>query len=426
MGMVLSPTDDERGVLPPLPVHQEFSRLPDRMAGPDIAGCGHPPTHDENPSGARMREFIDGAEAIARAAIDAGCDFFAGYPITPATPILLRMTQELPRVGGVAIQAEDEIAAMGLCIGAAMAGSHVLTATSGPGISLYSENIGLAIMGEVPLVIVDAQRMGPATGGATTVAQGDVQFLRWGTSGGYPVIVLAPTSVPESYAFTRRAFDLAERFRVPVFLATDKETLLGRATVESEALEPVPVRRRTLADAEAPFIPYRVTEGDEVPPMSAVGGPHVVRFTTSSHDERGYLTKAPDAVGALNERLAAKVEAHLDEISSVDTDLDHDADVLIVSYGIVARAVREAVKRARAAGEHVSSLTVYSLWPVPEREIRAAMENVRRVAVAELNLGQYRREVERLAGTDREVLGIHRVDGALISPEEILEGVGLR
>lgn len=372
-----------------------------------------------------MREFIDGAEAIARAAIDSGCNFFAGYPITPATPILLRMTQELPRVGGVAIQAEDEIASMGLCIGAAMAGSRVLTATSGPGISLYSENVGLAIMGEVPLVIVDAQRMGPATGAATTVAQGDIQFLRWGTSGGYPVIVLAPTDVAESYAFTRRAFDLAERFRVPVFVATDKETLLGRATVDSEAFAAVPVRERRRAPDDAAFVPYRVESNDEVPAMSAIGGPHVVRFTTSSHDERGYLTKSSKAVGSLNERLAAKVEAHLDEISAVAVDLDPEADVLIVSYGIVARAVREAVRRARAGGVHVSSLTVHTLWPVPEREIRAALEGVSRVAVAELNLGQYRREVERLTGADREVVGVHRVDGQLLSPDEILTKAGL-
>ena len=163
----------------------------------------------------RFREFIDGNEAIARAALRAGCDFFAGYPITPATSILLHMTRELPKVGGVAIQAEDEIASIGMCIGAAMSGARVMTATSGPGISLYSENIGLAIMGEVPMVIVDVQRMGPATGAATTGAQGDIQFLRWSTSGGFPVIVLAPTNVVDSYNLTLRAFDLAERFRTP-------------------------------------------------------------------------------------------------------------------------------------------------------------------------------------------------------------------
>ncbi len=181
----------------------------------------------------QMRWFLDGAEVIARAAIHADCDFFAGYPITPSTSILTHLLRELPKVGGVGIQAEDELAAMGFCIGAALAGRRVLTASSGPGISLFSENIGLAIMGEVPMVIVDAQRMGPATGVATTSAQGDVQFLRWVTSGGLPVIVLTPVDLPDAYALTLKAFDLAERFRTPVFLATEKDTVTGKATVDS-------------------------------------------------------------------------------------------------------------------------------------------------------------------------------------------------
>lgn len=218
-----------------------------------------------------MRELINGAQAIVRGALHSGCTFFAGYPITPATDILLYMIRELPKVGGIAIQAEDEIASMGLCIGAAMTGKRVMTASSGPGISLYSENIGLAIVGEVPMVIVDVQRMGPATGGATTVAQGDIQFLRWGTSGGYPVIALSPTNVPECYRLTCKAFDLAERFRVPVFLATDKETVLTLATVDVEEFAPVPVRDRKSVSGEGEFIPYRVSMPDEVPALSPYG-----------------------------------------------------------------------------------------------------------------------------------------------------------
>ena len=172
-----------------------------------------------------MKEFIDGAEAITRGALAAGCNFFAGYPITPATPILLRMLHELPKVNGVGIQGEDEIASIGMCIGAAMTGMKAMTATSGPGISLYSENIGMAIMGEVPLVIVDVMRLGPATGGATTVSQGDVQFLRWDTSGGFPVIALCPSNLTECFTLTMHAFNLAERFRASVFIATDKEMM---------------------------------------------------------------------------------------------------------------------------------------------------------------------------------------------------------
>ncbi len=368
-----------------------------------------------------MREFINGAEAIVRGAIDAGCDFFAGYPITPATDILLQMIRELPKVGGVAIQAEDEIASMGFCIGAAMAGRRVMTATSGPGISLYSENIGLAIMGEVPMVIVDVQRMGPATGGATTVAQGDIQFLRWGTSGGYPVIVLSPTSVPECYSLTCKAFDLAERFRVPVFLATDKETALTLVTVDEDEFVATPVRKRISADSNGDYFPYQVASPGLVPEFSAIGGGHIMRFTTSTHDERGQLTKDPVKVKNLNVRLAAKVEEHADEIVMVTGDLEAEAQALVISYGVTSRAVEQAVQEARAGGKAVSSLTIQSLWPVPEQAIRDACRGVSKVIVPELNLGQYRREVERLIPAGAEVIGVNRVDGELISPEEILE-----
>ncbi len=372
-----------------------------------------------------MRELMTGAQAIVRGAIDSGCDFFAGYPITPATDILLYMIRELPKVGGIAIQAEDEIASMGFCIGAAMTGKRVLTATSGPGISLYSENIGLAIMGEVPMVIVDVQRMGPATGGATTVGQGDIQFLRWGTSGGYPVIVLSPTNVPESYNLTCRAFDLAERFRVPVFLATDKETALTLVTVDANEFIAFPVRKRKTAQAEGKFIPYKAATPDDVPAFSPYGGAHILRFTTSTHDEFGQLTKNPAKVRQLNERLASKVEAHVDEISLVKADLMEGADTLIIGYGVTSLAVAEAVQAARRDGRSVSSLTLLSLWPVPEQEIKAGMNGMVKVIVPELNLGQYRLEVERLAPEGVQVLGVNRVDGELISPQEILQQGGL-
>jgi 2-oxoglutarate ferredoxin oxidoreductase subunit alpha len=373
-----------------------------------------------------MREFIYGAQAIARGALQAGCDFFAGYPITPATEILLTMIRELPKVGGVAIQAEDEIASMGFCIGAALTGRRVMTATSGPGISLYSENIGLGIMGEVPMVIVDVQRMGPATGGATTVAQGDVQFLRWGTSGGYPVIVLAPTSVADCYFLTQRAFDLAERFRVPVFLATDKETVLSQSSVEVADFTKLPVRSRLMAPEGGKFIPYKVGSLDDVPPMTVYGGSHLLRFTTSTHDEYGHLTEKPEKVRALNQRLADKIDHHLDEIALVAADMQPGAETLILSYGVTARAAAEAVKIARHAGKAVSSLTIYSLWPLPVEQIRQALAGIRRVVVPELNLGQYRLEIERLVQGKVEVVGVHRVDGQLITPQEILEHGGLQ
>ncbi len=377
-----------------------------------------------------MREFTDGSTAIVRGALAAGCTFFAGYPITPASPILMTMMRELPKVGGVAIQAEDEISAVGMCIGATMAGARTMTATSGPGISLYSENIGLAVMGEVPLVVVDVQRLGPATGGATTVGQGDVQFVRWGTAGGYPVIVLAPSSIPECYSLTMRAFDLAERFRCPVFLLTDKELNYTMNTVELDEYQDVPVRERG-AGSEGPgmpktqdsmglFAPYRYHPPDGVPPMVHFGQDVVLRFTGSTHDERAFITKHPPTVDALNRHLAAKIEEHRDEIELVTADLEPGARTLLLSYGVTARAMREAVQKARGGGQKVSALTIHSLWPTPETAIETALDGVERVVVAELNLGQYRREIERIAH-GCEVLGINRVDGELISPDQFLE-----
>jgi len=372
-----------------------------------------------------MREYTDGATAIVRGALAAGCNFFAGYPISPATSILLQMVRELPQRGGIAVQAEDEIASISMCIGAVMAGARAMTATSGPGISLYSENIGLAIMGEVPLVIVDVQRAGPATGGATTVAQGDVQFVRWGTSGGYPLIALAPSSVPECYTLTMKAFDLAERFRCPVCLMTDKELNLTTMTVDAAEFVPAPVRERQGAREGGEFRPYRFHPPDQVLPLAPFGGEHVVRFTGSSHDEHGLLAKDPTQVGALNRHLADKIEAHRDELELVKADLQPGAKTLVVSYGVTARAVQEAVQDARIArsgGQAVSALTIQSLWPVPEKALHAALDGIERVIVAELNLGDYRREIERIAG-HRRVIGLHRVDGELISPEQIVSAI---
>ncbi len=369
-----------------------------------------------------MRELTDGSTAIARGALDAGCDFFAGYPITPASPILAMMLAELPKVGGIGIQAEDEIAAIGMCIGAAMAGARAMTATSGPGISLMSENVGLAIMGEVPLVIVDVQRLGPATGGATTTGQGDVQFVRWGTAGGYPIIALAPSSVAECYRLTRRAFELAERFRCPVFLVTDKELATTLNTVDPRSYGEPASRRRLGEPAPEGVPPYRFTPAEGVPPMAHYGEAAGLRFTGSTHDERAFITKDPATVDRLNRHLAAKIDGNRDEIELVAADLETGAETLVVSYGVTAGAVREAVQQVRRGDGKVSALTLHSLWPVPETALGAALAPVRRVVVAELNLGQYRREVERLAG-GREVVGVHRVDGELISPAELVEAI---
>ncbi len=375
-----------------------------------------------------MRELTDGATAIARGALDAGCTFFAGYPITPATPILLHMVRELPKVGGIALEAEDEISAIGLCIGAAAAGARAMTATSGPGISLYSENLGMAIMMELPLVIVDVQRLGPATGGATTPAQGDVQFVRWGTSAGVPVPVLCPSNVAECYTLTQEAFAVAEGLRTPVILLTDKAMVLGLTTVEVDDYRKVPVPSRPLADPQDPaFTPYRFDPPEAVPLFAPLGGERITRFTTSTHDERGFLTKDPETVRALNEHLRRKVEARARQLERVRADLDPEARTLIVAYGTPALAAEEAAERLRAQGTRVSLLILQTLWPVPEAALARALAGAERVVVPEMNYGLYAREVERVAlrtGRSVKVEALAKVDGTLISPAEIADAVG--
>ncbi len=357
-----------------------------------------------------------------RGAFAAGCDFFAGYPITPASPILMMMLRDLPARGGIGMQGEDEIASIGMCIGASMTGARAMTATSGPGISLYSENIGMAIMGEVPLVIVDVQRLGPSTGAATTTAQGDVQFVRWGTAGGFPVIALCPSTVAECYTLTMKAFDLAERFRCPVFLMADKELALTMRSVDPADYKEIEVRDRPIVDPEDtdPPTEYRYEPSGEVVPMQLYGGKHPVRFTGSSHDQEAFITKKPDIVGPLNEHLIRKISDHVDEISMVDADIDDGAETLLISYGVTAGSMREAVAAARAEGTKVSSLTIQSLWPVPEAHIHAAAIGVSRVVVAELNPGLYTREIERVL-PHVEILSIARTDGVLITPDQLQE-----
>ncbi len=350
-----------------------------------------------------MHEFIDGATAIVRGALAAGCDFFAGYPITPATPILVQMMREMPKVGGVAVQGEDELASIGMCIGAAAAGRLPLTATSGPGFSLYSENLGLALMAETPLVIVLVQRLGPATGGATTVGQGDVQFAQWGTGGGYPLIVLAPSSAAECFTLTVEAFTLAQRFRCPVVLLTDKELNLTQTTVE---MPPLP---------ESTTPPPPVVS--VLPPL---GAGEVVHVTGSTHDEQGHITKDPAKVETLNRRLLEKITVHRAELERGRLDVQPGATTLFVSFGVTARAMEESVATARKSGQRVAGLTVQSLWPIPETLLRQAAQGVQRIVVGELNPGLYVREVQRLL-PECDVVSVTRLDGQLITPQAFLE-----
>jgi len=375
-----------------------------------------PHRHGDPSNAGRVRPFmlyLTGADLLSAAAVHAGCDFFAGYPITPASSILKNMLAALPRTGGVGVQAEDEISSISMTIAASMAGRRAMTATSGPGISLMSESLGLAQMAEVPLVVVDVQRMGPATGGATTNAEGDIQFVRWVSSGGYPMVVYAPWDLPSTWALTLKAFDTAERLRTPVVLLTSKNLIMTSESVDENALQSLTVtpRRRGVQA----FRPYDTSESD-VPPF-LVFGEDLTRFTTSIHDERGLLTESPDVARRKLERLIAKINDREDELGVTEV-WGERSDVAIVAAGSPARSARAAWRALADAGHPVRLVILGTLAPLPERALARHLRGARHILVPELNPGLLAPEIERLAREAR-VHRIGRIDGGLISPEEI-------
>ncbi len=364
---------------------------------------------------------MEGNEALARGAIAAGCNFFAGYPITPATTIFNNMLRMLPPRGGICLQGEDEIASMGYCIGASIAGRKALTATSGPGISLYSEHISFALGSETPLVIVDVQRLGPSTGSATRGADSDIQFLRWGSTGGVPVIVLAPTDVTDCYVLAAHAFNYAEEFRCPVFIASNKEIGLTKQSVDLENIDLPPVIERKRFTGKT-YLPFAAAPGSS-PPFLPVGGKTLVRITSSTHGPDGYITTDPVVIAQNNERLRDKIDSAGPRITLFEADIKEHSEILIISYGITSCAVAEAVKVLAQSGVAVSTLTLKTLWPVPEQLLKEKGGQFRRVIVFEMNLGQYVREIRRVL-CDKEVEFFGQMDGVLISPRKVTEVIG--
>jgi 2-oxoglutarate ferredoxin oxidoreductase subunit alpha len=366
--------------------------------------------------------LIDGNEAMAWGAFDAGCRFFAGYPITPATTIFTTMLKLLPPAGGIVLQGEDEIASLGYCLGASMAGHKAMTATSGPGMSLFSEQISFAIGSEIPVVIVDVQRVGPSTGYATKGADGDIEFLRWGNSGGIPGIVLAPVDARDCYTLTVHAFNLAESFRCPVFLASSKEIGMTRESIDLDALERPPLVQRSLSPAGIPYIPFRPAPGSDVPYFAPIGGNTISRQTSSVHGEDGYITADPAAISSQVKRLYSKATDRVDSFSFHRSETAEGSDTLVLTYGVTSRAARQACRELTGQGRPVSLAVLLTLFPVPENLIRKLAANSRRVLVIEANLGQYVREIERVL-KDKTVDFFGQMDGSLISPEQIKEAI---
>jgi 2-oxoglutarate ferredoxin oxidoreductase subunit alpha len=367
--------------------------------------------------------FMNGDTACAEGALAAGCLYFGGYPITPSTEIAERLARRMPEVGGAYVQMEDELGSIMSVLGASWAGTRSMTATSGPGFSLMVETIGLAAITETPCVIVNVQRGGPSTGLPTLVAQADIMQARWGTHGDVQGIALAPSSCQEMFDLTVRAFNLADRFRHPVVILADEAIghLTERVVIpEADAIPRVP-RRRPTDPPGGEYLPYRPIDGTLVPPMPRAGNGYRMHITGLTHDERGYPATDAATHDRLVRRLYDKVGNFTSEITQIEEHGLEDADVAVIAFGSTARTARRAVAQAREAGIRAGILRPITLWPFPEDEIRHVAARVRAIVVAELNLGQVRREVERVV--DVPVVGAHHAGGVIMPPNIILDSI---
>ncbi|MFC1970581.1 2-oxoacid:acceptor oxidoreductase subunit alpha [Chloroflexota bacterium] len=367
--------------------------------------------------------FLSGDEACTEGAISAGCRFFAGYPITPATEIAERMSERLPEVGGTYIQMEDELASIAAILGASWGGVKAMTATSGPGFSLMMENIGLGIMTETPCVVVNVQRGGPSTGLPTLTGQGDMMQARWGSHGCYEIIALSPNSPQEMFDLTIRAFNLSEEYRVPVFLMAEAATghMYEKITIPPvDEIEISPRRKPVVPPQE--YKPYS-PDFDLVPPMANAGEGYHFHVTGLTHDERGYPDSSVEAQDKLIGRLIGKIDKNRHDIIEVEEDGIGGAEVVVCSYGITARVSLMAVERARAEGIRVGILRLITVWPFPEDRIRQIARRVGAIIVPEINCGQIALEVERCAGTRAQTIPVPHMGGSVHKPDTILNAI---
>ena len=365
--------------------------------------------------------LMQGNEAVVQGALYAGYRFYAGYPITPSTEIAELRATELPKVGGRFIQMEDEIAGIAAAIGASIAGTKSMTATSGPGFSLKQENIGYAVMAQIPLVIINVMRGGPSTGLPTQSAQGDVMQAKWGSHGDYPMIALSPMSVRETFELTVRCFNLAEKYRTPVMLLTDEVIGHMRERMEIPEVGELAVFDRVRTQGGVlRRNPYALEEGDIVPAMSVFGDGNRTHTTGLFYSETGFPSNSTANAKMMLERIFAKIEDNLDDIVQVDEYELADADIAFVAFGSTARVVTAAVKQLRGMGMRVGMLRPITLWPSPEKQIAALAKQVKHIIVAEMNLGQYVLEVERIAKSDCSIHHIGRANGEILTPQELI------
>jgi 2-oxoglutarate/2-oxoacid ferredoxin oxidoreductase subunit alpha len=367
--------------------------------------------------------FMLGDHACAEGALAAGLDFFGGYPITPSTEIAERLARRLPEAGGRFVQMEDELGSVMAIIGASAAGARSFTATSGPGFSLMMESIGLAAMMEIPIVIVDVQRASPSTGLPTMVGQSDIMQARWGSHGDYGIVALSPASPQECFDLTVEAFNLADQYRVPVFIMMDEVVahMTERVTIPPpSSIQVTPRKSPSHKPGESRHFPYAVDDG-LVPAMAHAGEGYKVHMTGLTHDERGYPALNAETHDKLINRLVDKVRLNAGDILRCEELMLEDADTVVVAFGCTSRSAREAVREARRQGKKWGLLRLITIWPFPEERIRELLRRgvVQRFVVPEVNLGQLRREVERL--TDLPIVRINHAGGAMATPDSILE-----
>jgi 2-oxoglutarate ferredoxin oxidoreductase subunit alpha len=367
--------------------------------------------------------LLQGSEACARGALLAGCRFYAGYPITPASEIMELMSQKLPEDSGIFIQMEDEIASLGAVLGASLGGVKSMTATSCPGFSLMQEHISFACMAEIPCVIVNVMRGGPSTGLPTLPSQGDVMQSRWGAHGDHPIIVLSPSSVYEFFDLTVKAFNLSERYRNPVIVLADEIVAHLRESVILPPCTEIKLEERPKPTVPPQwYVPYG-DPGTGVPPMPPFGEGYRYHVTGLAHDVNGYPTIRSDEVKALMSRLFNKISKDFQNLQWFDSYFTEDAAVLVITYGSVARSALHAIRKGREKGFKVGLLKLKILWPFMRRTVASFMETSDRVLVPEMNMGQLAREVKRVSQRKDEVVTLNKVDGTIITPGEILEKI---
>jgi 2-oxoglutarate ferredoxin oxidoreductase subunit alpha len=373
------------------------------------------------PNPVRKRLLLQGNEAVAEGALLAGCKFFAGYPITPASELAEIMSYRLPKAGGTFIQMEDEIASMGAIIGASLAGVKSMTATSGPGFSLMQENLGFACIAEVPCVVVNVMRGGPSTGLPTNPAQGDVMQARWGTHGDHPIIVLAVANVEDCFHVTVKAFNLSEKFRSPVIVLSDEIVAHTRESIHLPDPAAIEVVNRATPDMPPEwYIPYQDNPRG-VPPMAPLGTGYRYHVTGLIHDVRGFPTQRPDEIEPFVSRLFRKVTQGFPEIMMTRSFMMDDAEVGVVAYGSVSRSARRGVTQAREQGVKAGLLELVTLFPFPRPAVEGVLRQCRAVLVPEMNMGQISREVKRVNQGTSRIEKHNRIDGQFITSEEILK-----